>query len=452
VPEIPANATLVSPDGLGYLVDIDAATDKQKIHLEGDPYQMGYQHGYLIAEKVRDQTTDAFFKEVIKGMINNDIFNTIMDDDTLWNLVLGTIIAYAETNGVYATQEMRDEMQGIADGANARLTQLGVDPGNVTYGRVLLINTAFDVILGVVYPYVTQDLMTNEQREAFWASDPMEDMHMCDGFVALDSATQTSSTIMTRSFMIPSAVTNKSVIMEYEPYDGNRFVAVNMPGWVGTAVAMNEYGVAIGVDMVPCLMTSPVTVGMGCLLTCRYAMQFENNTSGACRAVKESVARGVPWIYIIGDKTSGAVAEAAATTGFGWADDQAQYFAARYTDYVFDASQSPDPLIQQYETRNDLVTVSNHFLDPTVQSASGSFAIQDSLWRYGTVTTMALDAITSDGISVDEALALVRYLNPTSTTGTVGGSRTVFDMAGMTLYTRYNQWSDPVVVYTWPDF
>ena len=405
---------LTSPDKKGTLTVLDAASNKYLVHLEGTAYAMGYQHGYLLAEKVKETCSLGFFRAIVSDFLGSDpTLAAIINNDTAFSAILDTVQTLALTQTIYATEDMRQEMKGIAAGAKKRLGDLGLGTGSVCYERIVLMNMAFDVILAYVYPTIVKDYLDGGSVATIDTAALTKTLHMCDGFVAKSSATATGGTIMTRSFMITDLLGASSIIMEYAPSSGYKFVAVNPPGFVGTPAGMNQKGVSIGMDMVPALNTNAGAPGMGCLLTARYVLQNSKSVSTAMTAIKNSVARGVPWMYIVGDTTTGAIAEAAATTGLGWMSDQAKYFAARYVDYSFDASAYPQAGIDQTETRSDLVIVSNHFIDPTVRKASGSYAVDESKARYDYLVPTIQAAIDS-GLDVAKAKNLVNYLSPLS--------------------------------------
>lgn len=467
-----ASLVLTSPDGKGRLAVLDEATGKYLLHLEGSAYAMGYQHGYLLAEEVRSTCSLDFFRAIVLDFLGSDpTLAAVINNDALFTTLLNTVNAAAVTQAVYATYDMRQEMKGIADGAKKRLAELGEAAGSVSYERIILTNLAFDVILSYVYPIIVRDYLSADEKASLDTRALVENMHMCDGFMAAPSATAAGGSLMARSFMISDCIGTRSLIMEYAPASGNAFVAVNIPGFVGTPAAMNRYGLSIGMDMVPALQTNPVAPGMGCLLTARYVMQNCTSTSAALASIRNSVARGVSWIYLVGDPATGAVAEAAATTGLGWMPSQAKYFAARDLDYFFDSSACPAAGIDQLETRSDLVVTSNHFIDPTVRQASGSYAVKESTARYDYLTGRVLAALDS-GLDVAAAERLVNYLSPLADNpyandpmanpfgagmARVGdyyagkefvhGIRAVFEPATRKAHVLYGRWTDPWIDY-----
>ena len=461
-----------SVDSSPFMV-LNAEPMKTAVRFQGSAYEMGYQHGYLLAEQVRSTCDDDFIRTILLSYLGSDqTLSGLLHNNVVFGAILSVLQTKAMTQSIFATADMRREMRGIAAGAIKRLEELNLDPGRISYERLVLVNLGFDVILAYAYPLLVNKYLSEEQREAVDASRIERRMHMCDGFIATAGATSTGGTIMGRSFMFSDIVGRNAMIMDYSPSNGNRFVAVNIPGFVGTPAAMNEHGLSIGMDMVPALRTNFVAPGMGCLLTARYVMQYTDSATSASFAIRNSYARGVPWIYIVGDPQGGVVVEAGATSWPGWWPSQQKFFAVRPLDYVFDPAKNPEPGIDQIETRNDLVVASNHFIDPSLRAAAKSRAVEDSMGRYDYLTGKVLEAAES-GIDVEVAKRLINYLSPeadnpygddliSNPDGDGGvlisdyykGSvyvqsiRAVFDMDTRMMHALYGLWTDPWVSYS----
>jgi hypothetical protein len=448
--EEPSSSISYSPDGKGYLTSIGGG--KKLLHVEGSPYQMGYQHGYLLAEGVAEMASYETFKQIILGFIGLDVdearelledyiskgiiksllgwlissstidwlFNTLDDILDILIAIIEIILTY---NDGYVPSEFLTEMQGIADGASAR----GYD---VDYEQILLLNMGFDAILSFVYPVVTPLLAILE----------LLGFHMCDGFVARDDATTDGRTIMGRNFMFnPVGFKDEGLLIEQDPNSGYKFVSVAAPAFVGAVAAMNEKGIGVGCDMVPATDCTPGSFGMGVLLTCRKIAQYANEWTTARNIVKYS-KRGVSWLYLIGDGRSyikgGVVLETSA-----------HYCYERRIDYK-KPWYLPDLGYPQIEKKDDLLTLANHMIRPEANVLSGSYGISDSKWRYKTLTNLALNAYGR--IDVAKGRDLVDYLHPpnygyygSDTDQPVGASRTCFDLTNLKLWALYGYYDDP---------
>ena len=449
-PTEPTASISYSPDGRGYLKSIGPG--KNLLHVEGSAYQMGYQHGYLLAEGVAEMASYDTFKQIILGFVGLEVdeardlledfiskgvvkdllgwlissstidwlFNTLDDILDILIEIIKIILAY---NDGYVPSEFLTEMQGIADGATAA--------GHpVDYEQVLLLNMGFDAILGFVYPIITPLLPILE----------LLGFHMCDGFVARDHATTDGRTIMGRNFMFnPVGFKDNGLLIEQDPDSGYKFVSVAAPAFVGAVAAMNEMGIGVGCDMVPAIDCTPGSFGMGVLLTCRKIAQYGNEWDSARNIVKYS-KRGVSWLYLIGDgrsyKKGGVVLETSA-----------HYCYERRIDYT-KPWYIPNPWYSQIEKKDDLLIVANHMIRPEANLLCGSYGISDSRWRYETLTNLALNAYGN--IDVAKGRDLVDYLHPPAynyydgpADQPVGASRTCFDLTNLQLWALYGYYDDP---------
>ena len=177
---------------------------------------------------------------------------------------------------------------------------------------------------------------------------------------------------------------------------------------------MNSCGVSIGMDMVPALQTNPVAPGMGCLLTARYVMQNCPNATSALAAVRNSVTRGVSWMYLIGDATTGAVAEAAAHHGPRLAPGPGQVLRRPPAGLRLRSHG-----LSRGGHRPDRNAPRPSSSSPTISSTrrcanrAGSYAVKESTARYDYLVGVILQALDA-GLDVEKAKELCNYLSPLS--------------------------------------
>lgn len=402
-------------------LDANPDTGKRLLHLEGGPYQIGFQQGWWLANGVYRMTHE-FIVDVLESFgLSGSSFDALKP----------LLIATCHANEPSVPLEYRMEMLGIADGATAN----GYD---VSYDDVMLINMGFDVLLSVAYPLATPLIALEEGGYTL----PLD----CDGFVAYGNATGNQGVLMGRDFMFtPKVFSEEALLVEYFPTSGSPFVSVTAPGFVGVISAMNASGIAIGMDMVPEIKTKPLASGMGCLLIARKAIQYSEDLDDAINTIKYT-HRGVSWLYIIGDgggaSIGGAVVEASP-----------DLVRVRYTDYKYTGHILPERYFpRQIENKDDLVVVANHYIIPEMIIVSGSYAIKDSLWRYETLTGLLLDKYGN--IDVTNGRELVDYLHPPAygyygddTSQPVGDSRTLYDLTNLRLWTLYGNYNDDWVYY-----
>jgi hypothetical protein len=446
--ESPLSSITYSPDGKGYLKEIGSG--KSLLLVEGSPYEMGFQHGYLCAEGTSRMASEEFFVKVVLGFLGLDgdgILSSIIDvqdikdalgwlippdvieqifndlDQSITDLLLALVLMIAKNNLKYVPQALIEEMRGVADGATAAGYPTSFD-------NVLILNMAFDAILSIVYPIITPLLPILEALGIF---------HMCNAFVAHGSATSNGDTIMGRDFMFNAAVFSEvALLIEQDPDSGNKFVSTTAPGFVGVTAAMNEKGLGIGMDMCPSVDCTPAEFGMGCLLTARYVIQNADELSEAVNIIKNS-KRGVSWIYPIGDGRGSEVGGCALEVS-------AHYCYPRYSDY-----KKPWWLLNIYpqiETKKDLVVIANHFIRSEINILSLSYAVEDSRWRYEVLVDLALDMYGN--INHLSGRELIDFLHPpnydyygSDITQPVSASKSCWDLTTLEVYALYGNYDDP---------
>ncbi len=422
-----------APDGRGYLAE---NTDEKKLlHLEGSPYEMGYQHGFLCAEGVDRMASVEMWGGLIIHMANLDV--TI---DQLVSLVGGDAgvkmlvdllyipIAKAIRDGDVPA-EFLEEVQGIVDGAN--------DAGYaVEFKSVMMNNMAFDAILGIGYPVVSPFIPL--------AMPFMPVPHACNAFVATGNATIDGRTLMGRDFMFANGAYYKyGLLIEYVPDRGTRLVSVMAPSFVGTAAGMNDKGIGIGIDMVPSANCNINAFGMGGLLINRYVLQYASELSEGVK-ILTGKKLGVSWLFPIGDgigdETGGATVEVSANMK-----------RVRYDDYRQPAWAKLFLVPSQIETRDDLIVTTNHYLNPDMYLTLGG-AIPDSRWRYETLTDLCLKSYGQ--IDADTARVLIDFLHPPNygyyepdPDQPVESSISMFDLTNLEVSSLFGFYSDPWVIF-----
>jgi hypothetical protein len=422
-----------APDGKGSLaVNADG---KKLLHLEGSPYEMGYQHGYLCAEGVAHMASYEFWAGIIVNMAHLDM--TVEElikyvggekgVNALVNLLYGVVKKSIADKDIPA--EFLQEIQGIVDGAN--------DAGYpVRYESVMMNNMAFDAILGLGYPVIAPFLPI--------ASVSMTVPHACNAFVASGAATTDGRTLMGRDFMFANGVYYKyGLLIEYVPDKGNRFVSVMAPSFVGTAAGMNDKGVGIGIDMVPAFDCNVGEIGMGGLLINRYVLQYTSELSQAVK-VLTTKELGVSWLFPV---AGGYGSERGAAT----VEASANMRKVRYSNYIQPPWASWFGTPSQGETKSDLIVTTNHYLVPAMY-ATVSDAIPDSTWRYDTLLELCLLAYGS----IDQTIGceLIDFLHPPNygyygedPDQPVESSISLFDLTNRKLFSLYGLYSDPWVTF-----
>jgi hypothetical protein len=203
------------------------------IHIEGEPYERGYQYGSLMPDEIA---------EYIRKL---GVVQYRDDPEAGWDTIR------FEADALFLRKyddEYLTEMKGIADGA--------ADAGGEAWGRpidlrdIVAINSVVDI--GQLYDAleVTPNSLTGQ---AFTAPDEELDIdvdqHKCSAFAATGPATQDGDIVFGQIFMWYGYTgMHWNVITDIVPSDGYRLVYHTFPGGIhsGADFYLNEAGIAFG--------------------------------------------------------------------------------------------------------------------------------------------------------------------------------------------------------------
>ncbi len=186
------------------------------LFVEGQWYQMGYQHGYLLADEIA---------EVRKSL----------DDSPIWAMVTDYILnyspegldgrrSYAQHALINSLDFIVEECEGIVAGSEGRLT----------LEECAALNSI---------EYIFEDLFPRYLPIAM-------DFFNCTEFVAVGDATVDGKLIHGRNmdYWPIEGIMANPVILVRRPTDALRSVSIQWPAEVSTFTGMNEAGLAVGID------------------------------------------------------------------------------------------------------------------------------------------------------------------------------------------------------------
>jgi hypothetical protein len=456
-----------------------AKVRKKVLYVEGDGYQMGYLIGKLAGEDVRRMTTE-YVDNIIPAFINpkleqggrSFLMQLLMKVFTVWCDHI-----YME-HPADIPEPLRDEMRGIEDGCK--------DSGiPVTYSQILSLNAGIDCLLSGLYTGEAgiekwiNHLLPHVPKEPI-KSDDFSLPLACNAFAAFGDATIDRKFYFGRDFMFPTAgvFQDTACLIIYNPtyqFEGKPalpLVSQTAPGFVGSIVAMNTNGVAIGVDVVPSGNCDPSRPGLNSLLLVRYAGHSGDSAETVVKVMEEA-QRGVSWIYPVGDGTTNraVVVEAGMKTNNlnpleyppaemkhllpkGGFESSRHGLFARWNDWKYPASYldfnpklfrkwlkhpwSPEQFGEkgyinenwkhgldrmqyfapQRESKDNLVLATNFFIVPEMRlCAMGNWPnslsrekIRRAIWRYDELNWQCLEAYGS--IDKVKAIELIDFLSP----------------------------------------
>ena len=315
---------------------------KKVFYLEGTPYQMGYMMGYLAEPDVslmaveyvenfawsfikygqqsRTYERGKWFRKLFKKAIKfscsiidhilrvflpgyRELRKTLKKlwekiENVIEKIVVNILFHFSEGIKQDIPKEYLDEMQGILDGCKAANPKTKVKLKNL-----FVLNVGIDCVMAYLYRGLQ---LLKEVPEI--KPEHLEIPVMCNGFSVSGSAAAGGNHYMGRDFMFPTgdAFQDAACMTIYKPDMEGALptIIVGGPGMVGAVAGINAKGVAVGVDVAPSGWADPERPGFNSLLLCRHSIQYGPDIHAAVEVMKKA-HRGVPWIYILADGSTG---------------------------------------------------------------------------------------------------------------------------------------------------
>ena len=291
------------------------------LRLSGSPYEIGYQHGSLLAGQIRARLQD----EMLVG--------------TVWECGVShaLLLRHARQIDSVLPAEYREELRGLADGAG------------ISYSQALLLNTAGDLVSHHWPQASIRDLLLSLSPR-FWphfaasrrvevasastqVKSPNEGRALSlGGGVAVFGLATTDRALLHAAWFAHPSVQDNLVLVVCRPEAGNSFLAVGRPGEVGFHAGVNEEGISVtGLDS-PSQDASLEGIPIAVLL--REGLQYAGDIPAMLR-ILGGAERTTGHNVVIGDGKR--------------PDAQAVEFSAH--------------LMAVFPAENDLVTRTEHYLD-----------------------------------------------------------------------------------------
>ena len=240
------------------------------LHIKGNPYEIGYQHGYLLANKI-----DLMIKRTLLATAAYVARQTGSDlemaEEMIW---IGQKKAEP-----FVPKEFKDEMRGIADGAN----DAGVD---VTLKQILLWNTNYDQWCIYCHPHYWQCLgKTNTDSNALMQSPSGG----CSSFCAWDEWAGGNGKLIfgknEDNFNMPEQLDNRMMVIA-DPDDGFGHAFMTYPGMIGLDGGVNEDGFGMMTQLNS--MQDESMEGCGIAIFTRYLLTHASTVDDAIKIFRET--------------------------------------------------------------------------------------------------------------------------------------------------------------------
>jgi len=245
------------------------------IHIEGEPRQRGFQHGYLVAQEL---------DEILKTLKHI----TYWDTGKKWDFF---VEAGEKLFASKIDEEFLEEIKGIAEGAQAA----GVD---ITWQEVLAWNGYFE-LTGYWWP--------NERAGKFTNSS--QDKDHCSAFIATGSFTKEGKIVMAHNSwdaFVQGQFFN--VILDIKPTKGHRIFMQSIPGYIDS---MSDFFVTDAG-----IMGTETTIGAYSeydpnetpeFFRVRKAMQYANNLDEFVKLMEKKNNGGYANSWLLADINTGEI-------------------------------------------------------------------------------------------------------------------------------------------------
>jgi len=284
------------------------------IHIEGEPYERGFQYGYLIAEE---------YKKAYQCYL----------DITLHSLGITMDFIVKEAVKMQKNKipdEFLEEMKGIAAGISAR--------GNLT--------TLDEIIAWNAYIDIAEGWWSNAKSNytSFLPIIKEKTKAKCSAFIATGSYTKDNNIVMTHSTF--DNFWNSqwcNVILDIKPAVGHKILMQTQPGYIAsmTDFFIMDSGL-IGLETSFVGFNGFNEKGMPSYVCSRMAMQYANNIDEFIKIITKDNNGGNPASWLIGDTKTNEIVKYELGLKF-------QNIQRKKDGYFFGANCAEDPFIRNLE-------------------------------------------------------------------------------------------------------
>jgi len=248
------------------------------VHVQGTPAQIGYQHGYLLSAEIED------LQKALRLELTHD-------NGKDWNFFRD-----AAKNSVWphVDQEYREELQGIADGINARGVKLDL-------WDVVAMNMAEE------WSYYVGAY--DKQHHIASLSTVVAPDH-CSAFVATGSYTKDGKIVIAHNDWTGYLDGARwTIVLDVVPAKGYRFLMDTLPGYIhsGDDFGVNSAGIVITETTITGFSGYDFN-GIPEFVRARKAMQYSASIDDVVRIFKDGNNGGYANDWLIGDTKKNEIA------------------------------------------------------------------------------------------------------------------------------------------------
>jgi outer membrane protein assembly factor BamB len=301
------------------------------LHIEGEPYERGHQHGYLLANEIVDMLNrwshTIHFQRTIKRIskrVSELRYQKI--SERWWDFCRN------QCNRLYWNkfpEEYKQEIKGITDGVNDRGIKL--HGREIDYKDILAMNQMYEFMSKLdsmrmgIHPLrtllhnlqkvepATESIGLKEFAEGFFSDEPP---HHCNGFIAIGDATSNGQMVFSQSTICGSSTwwwnyyisLRWNILLDIQPSSGNRVIMSSSPGiiWSDEDYYQNDNGIVLLETTVPQGLFD--NKGLPLSVRARMAMQYGNSIDDVVYYLKHRNDGVMNAVWLIGDTKTGEIA------------------------------------------------------------------------------------------------------------------------------------------------
>lgn len=247
------------------------------VHIEGEPYQRGYQHGYLVAPEI---------KEVMRSLRYLSYWNTGMN----WSFFVD---AGEEMFSPQLDPEFLDEIKGIADGARAAGT-------DVTWQEILAWNAYYELFY-CWWP---------DEKDKLSIPGMRREKDHCSALIATGNATTDGKIVIGHNTWESYELAQFSnEMLDIKPARGHHILMQSLPGYIysHTDFFVNDAGLT-GTETAISGMSRFDPDGVPDSFRARKAMQYSDDIDQFTKAMLDGNNGGSADSWLLGDTKTGEIA------------------------------------------------------------------------------------------------------------------------------------------------
>ena len=248
------------------------------VHLQGTPAEIGFQHGYLLAPEIEDALKVTIFEQTRDNKKDWQFFREAAQN-MMWP---------------HIEQEYREELQGIADGANGHGVKLDI----------------WDVVALNAFPEWPYYVKQYDKQHGIQSPPSVTAPDHCSAFVATGSYTHDGKIVIAHNDWTNYMDGERwTIIFDIVPTKGKRILMDGFPGLIhsGDDFGVNSAGIIITETTIS-QFSGYDPAGIPEFVRARKAMQYSASIDDFARIMKEGNNGGYANDWLVADIKNNEIA------------------------------------------------------------------------------------------------------------------------------------------------